>query len=114
MDLSNSYHRAALMFFLSATLHVVVIVLSGATYLASMVSGLLICIVLALGLMRQWRWLAYFAFLAALVGAIVAFGNGMAEFGLVQTAFFGIALADLAAALILFGLLWRSAPKVET
>ena len=113
MDLSNSYHRAAFMFFLSAALHVVIITLSGGTHLMQMFLGLFIGVFLALGLMRQWRWFAYFAFLAGLVGTIVAFGFGIVDFGLIQTTFFGIALADLTATLILFGVLWRSEPNLE-
>ena len=114
MTLTNNYHRAALLFFVSAALQVVVIAVSGGEFLAQMLGAAVLWVLLGLGLMREWRSIAYFAFVLGLMGMIVALGFGMSEFGLTATAFMGIAAADLLAVVLLFGTLWQSFDPVAT
>lgn len=113
MDFSSNYHRAAALLFVSAVLHLVVLVLSGGSYLMEMLIGLVVWTLIGFGLMRHWRWLAYIAFLLGMMGAIFAFGVGMSEFGLVRLSLFGIAIADVLAVLVLFALLWRNRPTSD-
>ncbi len=75
-----------------------------------MLVGAVVWVLIGVGLMRHLRWLAYIAFLLGLMGAIYAFGAGMSAFGMLSLTFFGIALADLLAVVLLFAILWRNRP----
>ena len=111
MDLSMNYHRAALATFISAALHIVVILLTGSEHLTSMIAGVVIWTLIGLGLMRQMRLVAYLGFLMGLLGVIVSLGFGMSAFGAERYAFLGITLFDLLAVIFLFGILWRTPQK---
>lgn len=71
-----------------------------------MLAGAIIWAVLAAGLLRNYRWVAYLAFLAVLIGTLFAFGFALSSPSLVQFLFWGIFLTDLLAVAILFGILW--------
>ena len=104
----GEFSRAALMLLLSAVLHIVVIVVSAGGYVMPMLVGAIGWFLIGAGLQRGLRWLAHIAFLLAMIGAVVALGYAMGAFGLVAMAFWAIVAADLLAAILLFGALWRA------
>ena len=101
------YSRPALLLLVSAVLHLLVIVLSLGGYVLPMLVGAVVWVVIAAGLQRNWRWLAYLAFLLAIIGGIVAMSNGMATSGIVAIAFWSMMALDWVAAAFLFLLIWR-------
>ncbi len=108
----SPFRVAALFLLLSAVLHLVVIAVSGGGFLMPMIVGAIMWFVIGAGLQRGLRWLAYVAFLLAMIGGVYAMGVGMGQTGLTQMALFGIMGADWIAAVLLFGALWK-APVVQ-
>ena len=104
---ANPFNNAVLLIAVSIVLHLVVIAVSGGGFLVQMLGAAIVWGLVAAGLARGWRWLAYIAFLLALVGGIVAMSYGNATFGLTALAFYGIMAADWLAALALFIAIWR-------
>lgn len=91
---------------LSAILHVVALPLAGITGPA--VIGALVWAILAFGLSKGLRWVAYLAFIMALFGTSAALGVAMGlPAGLGQWVWIAIIAADILAAITLFRLLWR-------
>jgi hypothetical protein len=110
---SNSPFRLAALFLLtSAVLHLVVIAVSGGGFLVLMIVGAVMWFVIGAGLQRGLRWLAYIAFLLAMIGGVYAMGTAMGQTGLTALALFGIMAADWIATVLLFGALWK-APVVQ-
>lgn len=97
---------------ISAVLHLIALLLSG--FVANLVAslfGALIWAVLAYGLSRHARWVAYPGFLMGLIGFCTAFAIVLAGVpGPLLTVWIGIMIADALAAVTLFMLLWRSRP----
>lgn len=87
-------------------LHVVGGLASGGLQLA--IFGV-VYLLFAAGLWRGMRWLAYFVFLFMLFGAIVAYALTGGAGPVPSAVYTAIALADFAAALLLFLALWRTA-----
>lgn len=107
----SPFRMAALLLLVSALLHLVVIAVSGGGFLVPMIGGAIMWFVIGAGLQRGMRWLAYIAFLLAMIGGVYAMGVGMGQTGLTQMALFGIMAVDWIAAVLLFGALWK-APQV--
>ena len=112
MNSDSPFRFAALLLLLSAVLHIVVIFVSGGGFLVPMIAGAIMWFVIGAGLQRGMRWLAYIAFLFAMVGGVYAMGAGMGQTGLPQLALFGIMTVDWIAVVLLFIVLWRS-PQVD-
>jgi len=72
----------------------------------------IVYLLLALGLSRGWRWLAYIAFIILLIGAVFAFAYSFGVTSVPGWLHGAIALFDLLALLALFGALWRSKPAI--
>ncbi len=109
----SRYTVASGLLFLSAALHLVPLVLAFSTQALPMLIAIVLWSLLGLGLRRGMRWVAWIAFLAmALVGMPASLSSAMALFGVVSWAFWAIFAIDLAAAVILFMILWAAkAPK---
>jgi len=96
MMVKSPFRVAALFLLLSAVLHLVVIAVSGGGFLMPMIVGAIMWFVIGAGLQRGLRWLAYVAFLLAMIGGVYAMGVGMGQTGLTQMALFGIMVFTLA------------------
>lgn len=108
----SPFRMAALVLLVSALLHLVVIAVSGGAFLMPMIGGAIMWFVIGAGLQRGMRWLAYIAFLLAMIGGVYVMGTGMGQTGLTQMALFGVMAADWIAVVLLFGTLWK-APVVQ-
>jgi uncharacterized membrane protein (DUF2068 family) len=104
-----SLRTAALPVSVSALLHIFAFVPDGLNAGAGMMFGIgIVYILMAIGLRRNLRWVAWLTFLAMTFGAVAAYivsGGGTA---LHNGWFLTIAVIDLAAAILLFICLWRS------
>lgn len=108
--MDRRYISAATLAALSAILHVIALPLSGfAANLGPAIIGAGVWAVLAFGLFRGARGIAYIAFLMALIGISGALSVVMTTpAGLVQWVWISIILADALVAVTLFMLLWRA------
>ena len=107
-----SLQTAALPMALSGLLHIFAFVVAGFTAFSGLMLGIGIAYCLAaIGLRRQWRWLAWLAFLVMLAGAVGAYVIS-GDAGLKGWWFLAIAIVDAVAAAILFGALWKSRPAI--
>ena len=100
------------MMYLSALLHFLAPMASGFTF-ASVVLvpiGLVWTVIGWLLMTRGWRGLAWIGFFLALIGMVAGL-IGVA--GVAAWVMTGIALADLAAAVCLFVVLWRDRPEID-
>lgn len=109
----SPFRMAAMLLLVSAALHIVVIAVSGGGFLVPMIAGAMMWFVIGAGLQRGMRWLAYIAFLLAMIGGVYAMGTGMGQTGLTQMALFGIMAADWIAAVLLFVALWKAPQAVQ-
>lgn len=109
----SPFRMAALLLLISAAMHIVVIAVSGGGFLVPMIVGAVMWFVIGAGLQRGLRWLAYFAFLLAMIAGVYAMGTGMGQSGLTQMAFYGIMAADWIAAALLFVALWKTPAPVQ-
>lgn len=109
----SPFRMAAVLLLVSAALHLVVIAVSGGEFLVPMIVGAVMWFMVGAGLQRRMRWLAYIAFLLAMIGGVYAMGTGMGQTGLTQMALFGIMAADWMAAVLLFVALWKSPKQLE-
>lgn len=93
----------------SAALHAVGLIVSGfgALVMPLLVFGVVFA-VLAYGLLQGRRWVAYVAFIVALMGLSFAAGNLWSLGAVPAWVFQGIFAANLLAVLALFGALWRT------
>lgn len=101
------YRSAAWMLYLSAALHLIAPVVSGFSTgsLMLLVFAVIWGVIAYVLMTRGPRWLAWIAFLGALVGMIAGL-VGLSD--VPQWLTYGIFLADAAAAACLFAVLWRS------
>ena len=113
MQTQRLYQNAGMLLLASAALHILVILFSGGTYLMQMLVAAVLWGGLGYLLLGQRRWAAYLAFIGMLCGIIAALGIGMSEFGIVKWLFLAILVFDLAAAVMLFRILWRSKETVD-
>lgn len=94
---------------ISAVLHLLVFVVEGfSAFAGAMFIVGLVYLAIAYGLRQGRRWLAWISFFIMLVGMIAAYST--AGTGLHFWWWTAIAIADLIAAVILFGALWKSKP----
>ena len=110
-DAQGPYRIGALFIGLSGLMHLAAPLLGGFAGQAITLAGVgAIYLLIAAGLLRGWRWLAYLAFLVMLVALSAAipgiFGQGPVPGWL----FGGILVANLLAVLGLFAALWRRRP----
>ena len=104
-----SLKSAALPVFVSALLHIFVFVPDGLNADAGMMLGIgIIYLLMAVGLRRNLRWVAWLTFLAMAFGAVAAYNISGGGTALHNGWFLTIAIVDLAAAILLFICLWRS------
>jgi len=104
-----SLKSASLPVMLGALLHLFAFVPNGLNAGAGIMIGIgVIYLLLAIGLRRNYRWVAWLAFLAMTFGAVAAYiisGDGTAMH---NAWYLTIATVDLVAAILLFVCLWRS------
>lgn len=105
----RNYRAAAILLFLSAALHVPVLVLAYPTFLIQLIIAIGVWLLLGLGLLRGRRWVAYLAFVAMLAGTVSALGAAMSSFGTVALFYWLIVAVGVIAVAVLFGLLWGRA-----
>lgn len=108
----NPYKYAGQFFYLSSVLHIVAIATSFGALFAPLIVAVFLWAAVGYGLInRPRRRLAYFGFLGALIGVVVSVSIGTQVYGITRYAMMGITLADLGAAILLFGALWRSSQR---
>ena len=104
-----SLKTAALPVSVSALLHILSFVPDGLDVGAGLMFGIgIVYILMAIGLRRNKRWVAWLTFLAMTFGTVAAYlisGDGTE---LHDGWFLTISLVDLVAAILLFVCLWRS------
>ena len=106
LNIRGPYRIGGIFLFLSAILLAVGAAMGGG--MVSLLVLALISIALALGILRDMRWLAYLAFLFALVVLIVSTGSSAAPTTVLPNALWMlIAGANLIAAIGLFAALWN-------
>lgn len=111
IDMDRRYLAAATLAGVGAALHVVALPLSGfAANVGPSVIGAVIWVTLALGLWRGSRFVAYLAFLMALIGFSASLSIAMTSIGLSQWVWSAIMVVDALVALTLFVVLWRPRP----
>lgn len=104
------YLSAAVFLLVSGVLHLGVTLLGGFSTF-----GLLLALVapfyglIALGLLRNWRWLAWLAFVLLLIGSVGAFTETAGPITGPAWIYWVILLANLGALVTLFTILWRPA-----
>lgn len=109
--LNGPYRLGALFIAVSAALHVFAFLVGGfSTDALRLIPVGLVYAVIAYGLTRGWRWLAYVAFIAMMIGGTVALGSLWTPSPVPQWWTIAIIAADWLAALALFVSLWRPAP----
>lgn len=111
MSLLNGPYRFGTAFILiSAALHIFAFVVGGFAPEALVLIPIgLVYVVLAYGLSRGWRWLAYIAFLLMMIGGTFALAQLWTPSPVPQWWTLAIIAADWLAALALFVALWRPA-----
>lgn len=108
-----SYKTAALLVAISAALYLVSITFVGTAALTPLLVIALIAGFFAIGLYREWRWLAYFAFLALLISMLFTYPLSFGEGAIPSWVYTANTLVSLGAAIIVFVLLWRSKPVAK-
>lgn len=104
--LASPQRIGAVFLALSGILHILPGVLAGAG-LALIVVGV-VYLLMAEGLRRGWRWLAYIAFFMTLFGAVLAYSTIGSDLLLPDPYSLPVMLADLGCAVSLFIALWPS------
>ncbi len=100
---------AAIPIGISATLHLLAFVVEGfSAFAGAMFVVGIVYLAIAYGLRQGRRWLAWISFFIMLAGMIAAYST--AGYGLHFWWWMAIAIADLIAAIVLFGTLWKSKP----
>ncbi|CUI61896.1 hypothetical protein TA5114_02123 [Cognatishimia activa] len=111
-ETKNPFRTAGYFFYLSAALHVVAIVLSGGALFGTLAGAVVLWGLIGYFLItRPRRWLAHLGFIGALVGIVASVSVGTQYSGLTGMTMTAITLADIGAAVLLFGALWRSPVK---
>ncbi|MCG6901338.1 MAG: hypothetical protein LJE68_01530 [Rhodobacter sp.] len=103
----SSPRIAAYLLMLAGALHVVAFVMGGFTYgrMGLAPVGLLF-FVMAFGLLRGWRWLAYVTYLGVGIGASFAIKAALNPTEVANWWFYLIIAVDIAVVVVLFGFLW--------
>jgi len=110
IDVRSQYRVGALFIALSGLLHISALVLSGFAPSSFLLGGVgVLWLFVAVGLLRNMRWLAYLAFLLAMIGGIAALSGAWTAGPVPHWVYLGIATAHLGAVLALFVALWRPA-----
>lgn len=104
---------AGYLLLVSAALHVVGVALAGFSEAALLLAPVAVYVVLFAGLARGMMWVAWLAFVAMLVGSAGAIAELNVPSPLPAPVLWGILAADLAAAVLLFGAIWRGRPEGE-
>lgn len=114
IDIRGPYRIGAIFIAISAVQHVLAFVVAGFSAIAMQLIPVgIVYLILAYGLLRGWRWMAYITFVVALIGSIVALGS-VWSIGPVPGWWWAlIVIADVAAVLGLFAALWRPAPSTS-
>lgn len=104
----SPYTTAGYFFYLSSALHVVAIAVSAGALFGTLIAAVFLWALVGYGLInRPRRWLAHLGFIGALVGIVASTSLLPLNTGITWLSLLGIALADLGAAVVLFGSLWR-------
>ena len=115
MSLVNGPYRfGTLLILVSAMLHILTFVAGGfaSEMMAFLPLGLVFGLI-AFGLSRGWRWLAYVAFLAAMIGAVFVLSYLWTPIAAPQWTLISIIAVNCLAAAALFAALWRPAPVLQ-
>ena len=109
----KSLSFAVIFVLVSAALHVIAPLLSGFSSegLFLVPFGLLYGLI-AMGLMRNMRWLAWVTFFILMFGGIFAMASAMSAITVPSWIYSFIAAADWAGAACLFGYLWNPKPAI--
>ena len=101
--------NAALLILIGAILHLVTPLLAGGLTPDAlfMMQGGIIYLIFAFGLYRNWRWIAYFAFIMMLAGTLISFGYSFVGTTIPAWLYGTNSLISLLAAIVLFVSLWR-------
>ncbi|SPH25124.1 hypothetical protein DEA8626_04160 [Defluviimonas aquaemixtae] len=111
----RKYHTAAILLFLSAALHLPILILSFQKFGTHIFVAIILWTLLGLGLLRGHRLAAYLAFLGMLAGLVLALDGATSSPGLVAIVLWVIIPTNLIAAAVLFGVLWsRPSAHSET
>lgn len=109
---TRKHISAAYLLFASAALHFLALVLNFAERGFGLALGAGLLALLAMALLRESRLAAYLAFFTVIFGSSGAIAGQLGSSGITQILFTLILIANLAAAFVLFGLLWaRPASK---
>lgn len=114
LNFSGPYRFSAMFFVISAILHIIAPVVglfSQASLMLPIVG--VVYILISMGLNREWRWLAYLAFLVSLFGAVAAYASALGAVAGMAILFWLILVADLVAMSALFIKLWQAKPVRE-
>ena len=101
--------NAALLILIGAILHLITPLLAGGLTpdAVFMVQGGILYLIFAFGVNRNWRWIAYFAFIMMLAGTLISFGFSF-DGTTIPAWLYGInAIVSLLAAVLLFVSLWQ-------
>ena len=111
MNVRGPYRIGAIFFLISGLLHVLAFLVGGFSSDATRLIPIgVIYGLIAFGLFQGWRWLAYAAFLIALIGSIAALAFSLGTGAVPTWWWIAILIADVLAAIGLFGALWRARP----
>ncbi len=110
LKFSGIYGTACAFIGLSVVLHLLAPIFGG---LNVETQGLLIAgglwFLVMLGLLREWRWVAYIAFIYSLIGSIAAMSGAMGPSTVPSLLYILMVLADVLAGVFLFKILWKNA-----
>ncbi|MBD3625013.1 MAG: hypothetical protein HUJ24_06460 [Rhodobacteraceae bacterium] len=109
MTEDRPFTPAVLLLFLSASLHLGLLLVPGPAGGATVIVSAGLLLVLVLGLRQNWRWVGYVAFLFALGSGIAALGLAVVGAGTQSQIAWAILGADWLAAAVLFATLWGPA-----
>lgn len=114
MATSAPYRLAAVFVLISAALHFFSFTVGGlSTQALVLIPFGVIYLLIAAGLNRGKRWLAWLSFFVMGIGGSIALGLSFGSGPVPGWWYLAISCADFAAALWLFVALWRQAPSAE-
>lgn len=112
-DPRSPYRAGAFFIGLSAALHFVTLVFGLSAPVPMMQAVGVFYLLVMIGLMQGWRWLAYLAFFMLAIGGIAALGWSFGTSRVPGGVFFAIFIVDFLAVAGLFVALWRPAEVVD-
>lgn len=114
MTVPASYRLAAVFVLISAALHFFAFTVGGLSTAALVLIPFgVVYLLIAAGLNRGKRWLAWLSFFVMGIGGSIALGLSYGNGPVPDWWYLAITLTDWAAALWLFVALWQSAPSAE-